>query len=118
MWSNSSSRDSLISNADEIKRRLNNINRSIKISGEIDDDVFDKTFQNFEKNYDKIFGGFGKSPKFPKPHDYMFLLNYYHRTNNKDALDMVKYSLDKMREGGIYDQIDLDFIDIQQIQSG
>jgi len=109
MWETPVSRDSLISNADEIKRRLLNINRSVKISGEIDDDVFDKTFQNFEKNYDKVFGGFGKAPKFPKPHDYMFLLNYYYRTNNENALNMVKHSLDNMREGGIYDQIGFGF---------
>ena len=54
-------------------------------------------------------GGFGKAPKFPKPHDYMFLLNYYYRTNNENALDMVLHSLDNMRDGGIYDQIGFGF---------
>jgi len=109
MWETPESRDSLISNADEIKRRLKNINRSVKVFGEIDDDVFDKTFAKFNSNYDEVFGGFGKAPKFPKPHDYMFLLNYYYRTNNIDALEMAKYSLDNMREGGIYDQIGFGF---------
>ena len=109
MWKDSASRDSLILNANEIKSRLKNINKSIKVSGRINDDVFDKTFQSFEKKYDQVFGGFGKSPKFPKPHDYMFLLNYYYRTNNMNALDMVTYSLDNMRKGGLYDQIGFGF---------
>ena len=109
MWEDSVSRDSLILNANEIKSRLENINKSIKVSGEINDDVFDKTFQSFEKKYDRVFGGFGESPKFPKPHDYMFLLNYYYRTNNINALDMATYSLENMRKGGMYDQIGFGF---------
>ena len=109
MWNDPESRDSLIVNSNEIKNKLKNINKSIKVSGEINDDVFDKTFQNFERKYDQVFGGFGKAPKFPKPHDYMFLLNYYHRTNNNNALDMAIYSLDNMRKGGIYDQIGFGF---------
>ena len=38
-------------------------------------------------------GGFGNAPKFPKPHDYMFLLSYFNRTNSDEALSMVEYSL-------------------------
>ena len=109
MWSDSHSRDSLLVNADKIKSRLVNINRSIKVAGEIDEDVFLNTFNAFVDKYDKKFGGFGQAPKFPKPHDYMYLLSYYFRTNDIKALDMAKYSLNKMRWGGMYDQIGFGF---------
>jgi len=109
MWEAEISKDSLIKNADEIMRRLNNINRSIVSKQKIDNDVFDNTFNYFSNNYDHKFGGFGKAPKFPKPHDYMFLLNYHFRTSNDDALNMTLHSLDNMRNGGMYDQIGFGF---------
>ena len=109
MWNEEESRDSLISNAEEITKKLKNINRSIKNSGDISKEVFTKTYQSFNSRYDKEYGGFGSSPKFPKPHDYMFLANYFIRTKDPNALYMLEESLSKMRFGGIYDQIGFGF---------
>ena len=66
LWSNEITRDSLVSNASELTRRLKNINKSNKISGVVSDDVFEDTFNLFKSNFDKDLGGFGNSPKFPK----------------------------------------------------
>ena len=109
MWSNEESKDSLFINASEITRRLKNINKSLKRSGEISNDVLDNTYRWFESKYDHRYGGFGSAPKFPKPHDYMFLLNYYYRTKNSNALEMAEKSLTNMRMGGMYDQIGFGF---------
>ena len=109
MWNEEESRDSLISNAEEITKKLKNINRSIKRSGDISKEIFSKTYQSFNSRYDKQYGGFGSSPKFPKPHDYMFLANYFIRTKDSNALYMLEESLSKMRFGGIYDQIGFGF---------
>lgn len=55
--------------------------------------------------FDPKFGGFGSAPKFPRPSTYEFLLRYYRRAADDTALYMVTHSLDRMLEGGIYDQV-------------
>ena len=55
--------------------------------------------------FDPAFGGFGRAPKFPQPSNLSMLLAYYHRTRDKDAIYMVKTTLDNMADGGIYDHL-------------
>ncbi|HOX40091.1 MAG TPA: thioredoxin domain-containing protein [Candidatus Brocadiia bacterium] len=57
--------------------------------------------------YDRIHGGFGDSPKFPTTHNLTFLLRYWKRTGNPNALAMVENTILKIRMGGIYDHIGL-----------
>ena len=54
---------------------------------------------------DKEWGGFGKAPKFPQTFSITFLLRYHHLTGNKEASEQALLSLDKMIDGGIYDQV-------------
>lgn len=57
------------------------------------------------KSADAEWGGFGKAPKFPQTFTIRFLLRYHYLTQDKEALDQALLSLDKMIEGGIYDQL-------------
>lgn len=66
-------------------------------------------YNQLRENYDKYYAGFGSAPKFPVPHNLMFLLRYWKRTGDIYALDMVKKTLDAMRRGGIYDHIGFGF---------
>ena len=106
-WLNS--KDSLLLDANQLTNRLqlNQLNRTDKTK--ISLDIMDRAFTGFIKRYDEIYGGFGNAPKFPKAHDYSFLVKYWKRTGHKKALDIVKYSLKKMRNGGIYDQLGFGF---------
>ncbi|MEI9934175.1 MAG: DUF255 domain-containing protein [Ferruginibacter sp.] len=65
----------------------------------------DTIFQNLMKNADKQRGGFGKAPKFPQFFIIQYLLQYYHFTKNKEALDQALLSIDKILQGGIYDHV-------------
>ena len=65
----------------------------------------DETFQNSMKSADQEWGGFGKAPKFPQTYSIQFLLRYYFVTKEEEALKQALLSLDKMIEGGIYDQV-------------
>jgi len=65
----------------------------------------DETFQSIMKSADAEWGGFGRAPKFPQTASIQFLLRYYYQTKNEKALNQALLSLDKMIEGGIYDQI-------------
>lgn len=106
IWKNR--RQEVLNSADEITRSLNQI--SIKKSQSvIDVNIFDKAFYEYEKRFDKQYGGFGNAPKFPTPHNLMFLLRYYKRTKNAFALEMVEKTLLEMRKGGVYDQIGFGF---------
>ena len=51
--------------------------------------------------YDELQGGFGPAPKFPQPARLMFLL----QDDNQQSADMALFTLERMIEGGIYDQL-------------
>ncbi|MFW5696861.1 MAG: thioredoxin domain-containing protein [Phototrophicaceae bacterium] len=57
------------------------------------------------QNFDWMHGGFGGAPKFPQPMNLEFLLRNYMRTGEQNMLDMVRFTLERMARGGIYDQI-------------
>jgi uncharacterized protein len=65
----------------------------------------DEMFEAVMKNADTEWGGFGRAPKFPQTFVIRFLLQHYHFTQNKEALQQACLSLDKMCMGGIYDHV-------------
>ena len=98
-------KEELILHKDEIIKVLNNISVNAREKFELTKTDFDKAFNNIKDNYDAEFGGFGLAPKFPSSMTLMFLLDYYTRTKNISAIEMVEKSLQKMAGGGIYDQV-------------
>jgi len=65
----------------------------------------DEAFENIMNSADRQWGGFGLTPKFPQTFIIRFLLRYHHVTGNKEALNQALLSIDKMVDGGIYDQV-------------
>ncbi|QFK71402.1 thioredoxin domain-containing protein [Pradoshia sp. D12] len=65
--------------------------------------------QQFKRVFDEQYGGFGSAPKFPTPHNLMFLLRYFHMTKDQEALNMVLKTLEGLSRGGIYDHIGYGF---------
>lgn len=76
---------------------------------DISKDLMHKAFISFKNDYDNVYGGFGRAPKFPTPHNLYFLLRYWHLTKENSALEMVEHTLDSMYKGGIYDHIGFGF---------
>ncbi|MCX5780991.1 MAG: thioredoxin domain-containing protein [Firmicutes bacterium] len=68
-----------------------------------------KSFHQFVMTFDPTFGGFGSAPKFPAPHNLMFLLKYYELYRDGQALEMVEKTLSSCYKGGIYDHIGFGF---------
>src|SRR4051812_19074061 len=62
-------------------------------------------FQVLRRTFDSRLGGFGGAPKFPRPAVFNFLLRYWWRTKNQEALDMVLLTLREMAKGGMNDQL-------------
>jgi len=71
----------------------------------LDSKVFHNAYDELDKNFDVVVGGFGIQPKFPPYNNLLFLLKYYQMTRNKKALVMVEKTLRAIRRGGIYDFI-------------
>jgi hypothetical protein len=68
-------------------------------------EFLDEAHENLKTDFDWINGGFGSVPKFPQPMTLEFLLRYYRRTRDAEALQMVTLTLEKMANGGIFDQL-------------
>src|SRR3954454_5176743 len=55
--------------------------------------------------FDEAHGGFGSAPKFPPSMALEFLLRHWARSGDREALEMVEATCDRMARGGIYDQL-------------
>lgn len=78
-------------------------------SGELDENSIEEAFLHFKSAFDDEHGGFGSAPKFPSPQNLFFLLRYWYKTKNENALYMVEKTLDSMYKGGIFDHIGFGF---------
>jgi uncharacterized protein YyaL (SSP411 family) len=76
---------------------------------EITDQNLKITYNQLARNYDSEYGGFSTEPKFPSPHNLLFLLRFWNRTGDERVLEMVEKTLRKMRQGGLYDHIGFGF---------
>jgi uncharacterized protein YyaL (SSP411 family) len=102
VWANR--RKHVLDTADNIIAALKNMEEPVPGS-DIDISVLDKAYNELAQRFDKLHGGFGSAPKFPSPHNLLFLLRYWSRKGCKEALEMVEQTLHSMRQGGIYDQV-------------
>ncbi len=78
-------------------------------SGKLDQDTLNKAYLTLKKSFDPEYGGFGGAPKFPTPHNMAFLLRYWKRTGDREALSIVEKTLRSMHDGGIYDHLGYGF---------
>lgn len=103
LWKESG--DRLRADADKLAASL--VENS-KISGREGDpkiEWLDALYEDFKKAFNQDQGGFNDRPKFPMPVNQNFLMRYYARTGNEDALKMVTTTLERMSKGGIYDHV-------------
>jgi uncharacterized protein len=94
--------------AKELTEGLNqseHIVQSDKYEGEILPAVLDKMVQKWQTGFDMVHGGPNRSPKFPLPSNYLFLLRFAHISNNDFILKHVHLTLLKMADSGLYDQL-------------
>ena len=74
-------------------------------TGDLQPAILDQAYKQIASTYDATNGGFGGAPKFPRPVTLCFLLRYYARTGQREALDMTLNTLRAMERGGIHDQL-------------
>lgn len=101
-------KDDILQSADQFVEALKK-NAHHKAGETPNERTLESAFDQFNITFDARFGGFGQAPKFPSPHNLMFLLRYWKRTNNPRALEMVEKTLTEMRKGGVYDHVGYGF---------
>lgn len=97
-----SDRETLIKSAEDI---ITFLDKRQTVRGDVDELLVDKGFSLYKRMYDEEFGGFGEAPKFPAPHNLLFLMRYYEKSKEKDALEMVEKTLLQMYRGGMFDHV-------------
>ncbi|NHJ23996.1 MAG: thioredoxin domain-containing protein [Candidatus Lokiarchaeota archaeon] len=106
LWNNN--RKELLESSEKITFALKDMTQ--ESPGQILNEKALKTAYNqLKARFDEKNGGFGNAPKFPAPHNLLFLLRVWKRTGDKDALNIVEKTLNAMRRGGIYDHIGFGF---------
>lgn len=104
-----SERKSLIQSADTITEILKKSEKQKPAFGTPDMKLVDRAFWHFSDTFDNEHGGFGSAPKFPSPHNLLFLLNYHQVNCSFHALEMAEKTLTQMYRGGIFDHVGCGF---------
>jgi hypothetical protein len=102
----SKDRDRIVSSSENVLQQLRNETQFAPAGGlVVSQETLESGFNVFRRSFDTRRGGFGGAPKFPRPVTHNFLLRYYARTKNIEALDMVVATLHAMAKGGMNDQL-------------
>ena len=59
----------------------------------------------WKEQFDLRDGGYRRAPKFPLPNNWLFFLRYGVLAKDEETLSHVHFTLEKIANGGIYDQI-------------
>ncbi|TXT53512.1 MAG: hypothetical protein BAJALOKI1v1_2390004 [Promethearchaeota archaeon] len=106
MWN--TEKDKLIQSTEQVTYAIKNALDEAP-GQKLDKNDLREAFIQLRTRFDPEKGGFGMAPKFPTPHNLLFLLRYWQRTTDATALKMVEKTLQEMRKGGIYDHIGFGF---------
>jgi uncharacterized protein YyaL (SSP411 family) len=107
MWQ--SERAKVLQSAQQILGHLENATRGQTPGAIAATSLVETAYRQLRNRYDEREGGFGDHPKFPSPHNLVFLLRYWQHTGEEQALAMVEHTLRAMRLGGIYDHVGFGF---------
>lgn len=96
--------EEVLESAEKITSTIQNM-ISESAGGEIGEAIIEEAYGELLGSFDIEYGGFESAPKFPTPHKIFFLLRYWRRSRNPEALHMVEHTLENMYRGGIHDHL-------------
>ena len=97
-------KEKLLDQAGQIEKYLKSQERTGR-QAEPELGVVHQAFRQLADCFDSKNGGFGSAPKFPAPHNLIFLMEYGAREKRPEALAMAEKTLVQMYRGGIFDHI-------------
>jgi uncharacterized protein YyaL (SSP411 family) len=96
--------EEVLESAEKITSTINNMISESAGEG-IAETIMEEAYEGLLNSFDSVYGGFDGAPKFPTPHKYFFLLRYWRRSGDPEALHMVDHTLENMFRGGIHDHL-------------
>lgn len=100
-------RQSLLSSSDELFAFMSRKRNAKTVKST--DALIEHAMKQFNAVFDDEYGGFGAAPKFPTPHNLLFLFSCYKKNADKNALNMAEVTLRHMYYGGLFDHIGFGF---------
>ncbi len=97
--------DDVANSVEQIRDGLKKISTTEGSMGALTSTLLENAARGLANHVDMVHGGFGTQPKFPNPTNLEYLLRFWHATGNQNFLNLVVLTLDKMAQGGIYDQL-------------
>ena len=101
LWKNS--REELMRTGSQITAAINQ--KQTGNGRKPDRQLAERAYGQLARRFDHRWGGFGVAPKFPTPHNLLFLMAYAHGAGEPNAMKMVEITLESVAKGGIFDQI-------------
>ncbi|MFS4466948.1 thioredoxin domain-containing protein [Maribacter sp. 2210JD10-5] len=97
----------VIGYAENMEAGLKEINLIPKIneSSSLDTNEIKALVQKWSQYFDTFLGGYRRAPKFMMPVNLNFLLYFSHSQKDKEGLDYVYTTLNRMAWGGVYDHV-------------
>ena len=95
----------VVASAARVIERLRGGDTPVAASAAPDATVLDAAVETWAGAFDEQRGGFGDSPKFPRPSELLFLLREYARTGQANPRVMVLGTLRAMALGGMRDHV-------------
>ncbi len=102
-WQNG--RQALVENGEKVTGLLRSQLQAPPVDEVLSVDLLGTGAEQLGETFDSENGGFGGAPKFPTPHQLLFLLRWHQRSSSEIALTMVEKTLEKMAAGGIFDHL-------------
>ena len=96
-------RESLLSAGDELTAYLQKEETARPVTPKRE--LVIQAANQYAQSFDSQWGGFGRAPKFPTPHNLIFLMRYAKRTETANALERVERTLEAMYRGGLFDHV-------------
>ncbi len=105
IWKNN--REKAIQYADELTKGMSHVERLVlnEEEKEFSSDVLVQGVKKWKQGFDKVKGGPKRSPKFPMPNNWQYLLRYAYFTGDKEVRAHAHLTLRNMAYGGIYDHV-------------
>src|SRR3954449_586655 len=95
----------VIESAEHVMSAIDHAESFAGRSGEISAGVVEAMVKSAIQSFDAQHGGFGSAPKFPHPSVLDLLIDHCGHSGDEQALNVVTTTLDRMAQGGVYDQL-------------
>ncbi len=103
-------RGKVLESVEEIEKALQGMGPDAGGRGELPlETVLREAYDDLCRRFDSRYGGFDSAPKFPMAQHLFFLLRYWQKQGDSQAMAMVEKTLTAMRQGGIYDALGFGF---------